>query len=74
MTVAVNEKNIKSSMVPYLKFKEGDQVEKGNVIAEWDPYSNPIITEVTGVVKFQDIEEGVTMTEQVDAVTGFSTK
>jgi DNA-directed RNA polymerase subunit beta' len=57
-----------------LNVKEGDQVQKGTVLAEWDPYSNPIISEVSAKVVFQDIEEGVTMTEQVDAVTGFATK
>ena len=57
-----------------LSVKEGAQVTKGQVLAEWDPYSNPIISEVSAHVAFQDIEEGVTMTEQVDAVTGFATK
>lgn len=57
-----------------LRFKEGDEVKKGDVLAEWDPYSNPIVAELTGVIQFQDIEEGVSMTEQVDAVTGFATK
>ncbi|MGE3757147.1 MAG: DNA-directed RNA polymerase subunit beta', partial [Pseudobdellovibrionaceae bacterium] len=57
-----------------LRFKEGDEVKRGDVIAEWDPYSNPIIADLSGMIQFQDIEEGVTMTEQVDAVTGFATK
>ena len=57
-----------------LHFNEGDKVQKGAVIAEWDPYSNPIIAEVSGRIAFQDIEEGITMTEQVDSVTGFATK
>ncbi len=57
-----------------LSYKDGDKVQKGSVIAEWDPYSNPIISEVTATVQYQDIEEGSTMTEQVDAVTGFATK
>ncbi len=57
-----------------LNYKEGATVKKGDVIAEWDPYSNPIISEVSGVINFKDIEEGVTMTEQVDSVTGFATK
>lgn len=57
-----------------LNVKESDSVNKGQILAEWDPYSNPIISEVSGKVAFQDIEEGVTMTEQVDAVTGFATK
>jgi len=57
-----------------LRFKEGEEVKKGDSMAEWDPYSNPIVADLTGVIRFQDIEEGVTMTEQVDAVTGFATK
>ncbi|MGE0761833.1 MAG: DNA-directed RNA polymerase subunit beta' [Bdellovibrionales bacterium] len=57
-----------------LNVKEGSDVKKGDVLAEWDPYSNPIVADVSGVVQFQDIEEGVTMAEQVDAVTGFATK
>jgi len=57
-----------------LRFKEGDEVKRGDVLAEWDPYSNPIVADLTGVIQYQDIEEGVTMTEQVDAVTGFATK
>ena len=57
-----------------LSIRDGDTVTKGQLLAEWDPYSNPIISEVSGKVAYQDIEEGVTMTEQVDAVTGFATK
>ena len=58
----------------YLNVKEGDQVKKGDVLAEWDPYSNTILADFSGTIKFRDIEEGVSMSEQVDAVTGFSTK
>ena len=57
-----------------LRFKEGEEVKKGDTLADWDPYSSPIVADLTGVIKFQDIEEGVTMSEQVDAVTGFATK
>ena len=57
-----------------LNFKEGDLITKGAVVAEWDPYSNPIIAEVSGKIKFHDIEEGTTLTEQVHPVTGFATK
>jgi DNA-directed RNA polymerase subunit beta' len=57
-----------------LLVKDGDPVEKGKLIAEWDPYSTPIITEASGVVKFEDIEEGLTMQEQFDSVTGLSHK
>jgi DNA-directed RNA polymerase subunit beta' len=57
-----------------LSFKDGDRVPKGATVAEWDPYSNPIVTEVTAKVVYQDIQEGVTMVEQTDPVTGFATK
>ena len=57
-----------------VSFKEGQKVNKGDTVAEWDPYSNPIISEVTAKIMFKDIEEGITMAEQVDAVTGFATK
>jgi len=57
-----------------LNFKDGDKVVKGAAVAEWDPYSNPIITEVSAKIQFHDIVEGKTMTEQVDPVTGFATK
>ncbi len=57
-----------------LLLKEGSKVKPGDVLADWDPYTIPILTEVSGVVKFGDIEEGKTMREQVDEVTGLSSK
>ena len=57
-----------------LRVKEGDHVAAGTVIAEWDPYTIPILTEMSGKVKFGDIEDGRTMKEQVDEVTGLSSK
>jgi len=57
-----------------LLVKEGDGTEKGKVLAEWDPYSTPILVEVSGTVKLENIEEGVTMQEQFDSVTGLSHK
>jgi DNA-directed RNA polymerase subunit beta' len=57
-----------------LYFKEGDRVKAGQLVSEWDPFSVPILTEVGGVVKFGDVIEGVTMTEQLDEVTGLSRK
>ncbi|MFO7752320.1 MAG: DNA-directed RNA polymerase subunit beta' [Desulfobacteraceae bacterium] len=50
--------------------KEGDIVEPGDVIASWDPFTTPIITEVGGRVRFADIEVGKTVQEQIDPVTG----
>ena len=57
-----------------LSVKEGGQVKKGDVLAEWDPYSSVILADVSGKIQFQGIEDGVSVSEQVDAVTGFSTK
>ncbi len=54
--------------------QEGDSIKSGEMLAEWDPYTVPIITEVGGVVHYGDIAEGVTMEEQVDEVTGLSRK
>jgi DNA-directed RNA polymerase subunit beta' len=58
----------------HLKVKEGDRVKSGARIAEWDPFYTPILTEVSGVIKFGDIMEGRTMQEKLDEVTGFSSK
>jgi DNA-directed RNA polymerase subunit beta' len=57
-----------------LRIAEGGAVIKGAVIAEWDPFTMPILTEATGRVRFGDMVEGVTMEEQVDDVTGLSRK
>jgi DNA-directed RNA polymerase subunit beta' len=57
-----------------LRVKDGQKVKEGEILAEWDPYSIPVLTEVTGKVKFGDIIEGVTMQEQVDEFTGLSRK
>jgi DNA-directed RNA polymerase subunit beta' len=64
------------SVVYGAKFKkgDGDKVRAGEMIAEWDPYTIPILTEVSGTVKFGDILEGITMEEKVDERTGLSTK
>ncbi|MGQ9653753.1 MAG: DNA-directed RNA polymerase subunit beta' [Thermodesulfobacteriota bacterium] len=58
----------------YLKVANGQQVERNTLLAEWDPFTTPIITETAGRVKFGDIIDGVTMTEKKDPVTGHSTK
>ena len=62
--------------VPYgatLQVKEGDAVKAGKVLATWDATSRPIVTEYPGRVKFENVEEGVTVAKQVDEVTGLST-
>ncbi len=52
--------------------KEGAEIEPDTLIANWDPYTIPIVSEIGGVIKFGDILEGVTMQERVDPVTGKS--
>ena len=56
----------------HLKVKEGDKVEPGAVLVEWDPYSFAILTEEEGVVDYKDLVPGVTTHEEVDEVTGLS--
>lgn len=61
--------------VPYgatVKVEQGSEVEPGQLIAQWDPHTHPVVTEVAGHVKFVDLTEGVTMTHQVDEVTGLT--
>ncbi len=55
-----------------LFFKEGAEVNVGETVIEWDPFAIPILTEVTGLVKFEDLVSGSTINEQVDAVTGLT--
>src|SRR5687767_2984196 len=55
-----------------LKVKDGQKVDQGQVIVEWDPYTFSILTEELGTVKFKDIIEGLTVHEEVDEVTGLS--
>ncbi|RUO66148.1 DNA-directed RNA polymerase subunit beta' [Pseudidiomarina planktonica] len=61
--------------VPYgaiLKKGEGKAVDAGEIVANWDPHTHPIITEVAGYLKFVDLIDGVTMTRQTDELTGLS--
>jgi DNA-directed RNA polymerase subunit beta' len=63
--------------IPYgagLRAKPGSKVKAGQVLAEWDPYTMPLIAEVDGCVCYQDVVEGKTMREQTDEVTGLSNR
>ncbi|RME37433.1 MAG: DNA-directed RNA polymerase subunit beta', partial [Deltaproteobacteria bacterium] len=57
-----------------LPIPDGGEVQPGTMLAEWDPYTMPILTEISGKVRFGDIIEGVTMEEQLDEVTGLARK
>ncbi len=58
----------------YLLFDDGAQVKQGDRLIEWDPFTAPVITETGGIVKYQDLIEGQTLTEQVDEATGIANK
>jgi DNA-directed RNA polymerase subunit beta' len=53
-----------------IKVKEGARVNPGALLVEWDPFTTPILTEVTGTVVFRDIVQDVTLRDQIDEVTG----
>ena len=62
--------------VPYgstLLVEDGNQTRAGTQLATWDPHTRPIVTEYAGFVKFENVEEGVTVAKQIDEVTGLST-
>jgi DNA-directed RNA polymerase subunit beta' len=61
--------------VPYgavVSKKDGEAINAGDVIANWDPHTHPIITEVKGKAQFVDLVDGVTMVRQTDELTGLS--
>jgi DNA-directed RNA polymerase subunit beta' len=61
--------------IPYgavLSKKEGERVEAGEVIVNWDPFTHPVITEVDGIVELNAFVNGVTVQSQLDAITGLT--
>ncbi|MHA1517092.1 MAG: DNA-directed RNA polymerase subunit beta' [Alphaproteobacteria bacterium] len=64
-----------SHRLPYgthLRVDEGQEVKRGNRLAEWDPYTRPVLTEIEGAVEFEDLVEGVSVSEQRDESTGIT--
>jgi DNA-directed RNA polymerase subunit beta' len=62
--------------IPYgatLLADDGKQIKAGVILATWDPHTRPIVTEYAGKVKFENVEDGVTVAKQIDDVTGLST-
>ena len=62
--------------VPYgatLLVQDGSTIKAGTTLATWDPHTRPMITEHAGLVKFENVEEGVTVAKQTDEITGLST-
>ncbi|MBI1965828.1 MAG: DNA-directed RNA polymerase subunit beta' [Betaproteobacteria bacterium] len=71
-----NHRERERHKIPYgatLLARDGEAVKAGHVLATWDPHTRPIITEYAGRIKFENVEEGVTVARQIDEVTGLST-
>ena len=71
-----NNRERERHKVPYgatLAVMDGQVIKAGTALANWDPHTRPIITEYAGRVKFENVEEGVTVAKQIDEVTGLST-
>jgi DNA-directed RNA polymerase subunit beta' len=77
VVVQVEGKDRESYKLPYgarLKVKEGDTVKRGVRLATWDPYSTPIITEVGGRVRAEDLVDGISVREETDEATGIANR
>ncbi|MBU1516170.1 MAG: DNA-directed RNA polymerase subunit beta' [Alphaproteobacteria bacterium] len=77
LTVQVEGKDREAYKVPYgarLLVKDGGKVKRGERLASWDPYTNPIITEVGGKVRFEDLVENFSFREEADEATGISNR
>jgi DNA-directed RNA polymerase subunit beta' len=73
LVVQVEGKDREAYRPPYgarLRIKDGQDVKRGTRLAEWDPYTTPIITEVGGKVRFEDLVEGLSVREEADEATG----
>ncbi|QRF88896.1 DNA-directed RNA polymerase subunit beta' [Alcaligenes faecalis] len=71
-----NRRERERHKVPYgatITVGDGEAIKAGQRLASWDPLTRPIVSEYTGTVRFENIEEGVTVARQVDEVTGLST-
>lgn len=69
--------NLMTSNVPYGSFlyrQDGDKLSKGDVVCQWDPFNAVIISEMSGTIKFADIEQGFTYRVEIDEQTGFMEK
>jgi len=79
--IRIIDKNTKAVLannnIPYgahLFVKEGQQVEKGDLICQWDPYNAVIVSEAEGKIEYEHIEEGITYRDESDEQTGFKEK
>ena len=61
--------------VPYgatIAVREGDKVQPGQLVANWDPHTHPVVAEVSGCLRFEDFVDDVTVTTQLDEITGLT--
>ncbi|MEM9001605.1 MAG: DNA-directed RNA polymerase subunit beta' [Bacteroidota bacterium] len=68
---------LSTNNIPYgsqLFIKHGDSIKKGDVICQWDPYNGVIVSEFTGQIDYENIEQGVTYQVEIDEQTGFQEK
>ncbi|HRK81976.1 MAG TPA: DNA-directed RNA polymerase subunit beta' [Saprospiraceae bacterium] len=72
-----NNKLLASHYIPYgasVHVKDGQEITRGQLICEWDPFNAMIVSEYSGITKFKDVEEGVTFRVERDDQTGFAEK
>jgi len=77
LIVDAKERELERHRVPagaHMFKLEGEKVEKGRFIVRWNPHMIPIVVEMAGTVRFEDISEGETMREEVDSATGIARK
>ncbi|MBW8859588.1 MAG: DNA-directed RNA polymerase subunit beta', partial [Caulobacter sp.] len=75
VSVLVDGKERENYKPPYgarLKVKDGDKVKRGQRLADWDPYTTPIITEVAGRIRAEDLVDGFSVREETDEATGIA--
>ena len=75
--IDADKRQLYSSVIPYgaeILISDGEMVEKGQVLASWDPYNSVILSEISGKVRFHDIAEGRTYREESDEQTGYKEK
>ncbi|MGB1451353.1 MAG: DNA-directed RNA polymerase subunit beta', partial [Marinirhabdus sp.] len=68
---------LSTNNIPYgstIFVKNGDQLKEGDVVCQWDPYNGVIISEFAGKIKYENIEQGITYTVEIDEQTGFQEK
>ncbi|MCP4355573.1 MAG: DNA-directed RNA polymerase subunit beta' [Proteobacteria bacterium] len=77
VVITEGEKVLETFKIDYgsdLKVKDGDEIKAGETLAQWDPFTKPILVELSGKVQFMDITDGLTMKENVDETTGMTSR